>query len=251
MLIISDTNNKKIPYHEKVIQNVKTKICQIDPKLFTFDWIISGSLAVNLLYCPSKTNNDIDLYFSSEEDYKECLSFLKEKYQDFYETEFAVTFSCVNLQLVKKFFLPPEKLIYSHDFVNVSVAITKKCIYTTKETHFSWYDQELRLRNFQIPEDPPPTDYEKVYTLNLLIGRVQKYLHRYELSISSSFKKFLYQQRDFLKSIDKEKFNNSQPIMLNYYGGVIDYKIHIDSAYGNINELLNYDNQNITEGILF
>ena len=157
----------------------------------------------------------------------------------YYQSDLADTFSNINIQLVKKWFLPPEQLILTHDFVNVSVAITNKAIYTTKETHFAWYNDYLDLRNFQISKEPPATDYEKVVALNLLLSRTNKYLERYDLNLSPSFKKFLYDQQSFLNNIDENGFAEDQPIMLNYYGQPVNYFSEISSVLFLIKKVLN------------
>lgn len=239
MLIVSTKNNKKIPYHDKVINNVKKHIADIDPHLLNFNWIISGSFAVNSLYVPDKVHNDIDFYFATEQDYLDCYTYLLQKNPGYYRSELADTFTNINIQLVKKWFLPPEQLILTHDFTNVSVAITSKAIYTTKETHFAWYNDHLDLRNFQISKEPPATDYEKVVALNLLLSRTNKYLERYDLNLSPSFKKFLYDQQAFLNNIDRNGFAQDQPVMLNYYGQPVNYFSEISSVLFLIKKVLN------------
>lgn len=247
MLIVSTENNKKIPYHNKVINTVKNYIINIDPELMNFNWIVSGSFAVNALYSPKKVHNDIDFYFPTEEDYLKCFAYLQNKYQfNFYQSDFADTFPN-NIQLVKKWFLPPEQLIMTHDFVNVSVAITNTSIYTTKETHFAWYNDELDLRNFQIAKDPPATSYEKLVALNLLLARTNKYLERYELNLSPSFKKFLYEQQTFLNSIDENTFAQDQPVILNYYGRPVNYFSQISSTIFLIKQVLNIFDEEMTD----
>lgn len=239
MLIKSSQQNKTIPYHDKVTNLIKVKIVDLDPELINFNWFISGSFAVNSLYNPTKHSNDIDFYFSTEADYIKCFTYLKSKYSDFcYSTEFADTFTNLNIQLVKKWFLPPEELIFTHDFVNVSVAVSSDTIYTTRETHFSWYNEHLELRNFQISKDPPATAYEKVMALSQLITRSNKYLERYDLQISPSFKKFLYDQKKFLQSLNPENFAINQPIILNYYGSPISYSSQLKSTLYALNLLL-------------
>jgi hypothetical protein len=239
LLIISSQENKAIPYHDKVINTITSKMMHLDPQLLNFNWYISGSFAVNSLYAPSKHSNDVDFYFSNENDYLECLNYLKSKYLDFYySTEFADTFTNLNIQLVKKWFLPPEELIYTHDFVNVSVAISKEKIYTTKETHFSWYNETLKLRNFQISKNPPATHYEKVVALIQLTERSNKYLDRYELDISPSFKSFLYAQKAFLETLDPSAFTAEQPVILTYYGSPVDHSTQITSAISSLKSLL-------------
>lgn len=253
MLITSTLNNKKIPYHDKVINTVVKKIAEIDPGLLKFNWILSGSFAINCLYSPKQSFNDIDFYFSSQKDFEDCYNYLLSNTQNiFYATANAITFSNLNLQLINRSFLTPEELIYSHDFTNVSVAITNNAIYTTKETTFSWYNEQLDLRNFQISKSPPATDYEKVTALIILNARVNKYLTRYEFTLSNSFKKFYYNNLEFLKTLDFESFAEDEPLIYNYYGHVVNYGSSIARAIHEIEELLDipqeifsWDNQEI------
>ena len=240
MLIKSSPFNKTIPYHDKVTNSVKNIIAKIDPYLLNFNWIISGSFAVNSLYFPNKEYNDIDFYFSTESEYLKCLNYLSDKFpEDKHESDHAVTFNKIDIQLIKKWFLPPEELIYTHDFVNVSVAITKDEIYFTKETNFAWYNDEIDLRNFQISKEPPATDFEKVAALNLLIRRTQKYLTRYELSLSPSYQKFLFQQKAFLDSLDPEQFGSQEMQIVNYYGNIVPHYVTVEALIQTINVLLN------------
>ena len=240
MLIISTPNNKRIPYHDKVINTVVKKISEIDPNLLKFNWFLSGSFAVNCLYSPKQSFNDIDFYFTNQQDFEDCYNYLLSNTDNgSFVTENAITFNNLNIQLINKWFYSPEKLIYTHDFVNVSVAITKENIYTTKETTYSWYNEQLSLRNFQISNNPPATDYDKVAALIILNSRVRKYLDRYQFVLSNSFKKFYYDQLEFLKSLDIDTFASNQPPIYNYYGQLIDYSSSISRALYEIEDLLN------------
>lgn len=253
MLIKSSPLNRTIPYHDKVINKVKTTIAKIDPFLLNFNWIISGSFAVNSLYFPNKIYNDIDFYFSNEEDYFKCLNYLTSKFpENTHETDHAVTFNSINIQLVKKWFLPPEELIYTHDFTNVSVAITQDEIYLTKETNFAWYNEQIDLRNFQISTDPPATDFEKVLALNLLLRRTEKYVSRYDLSLSPSYQKFLFEQKDFLQSLDSTQITIEETQAVNYYGTLVSHQFTVNDLIQNLNSILNIqENQNLTWDINF
>ena len=69
MIIISTKEDKKIPYHDKVIDAYATLINGIDKNLLHSNPIISGSNAIKYIYSPKSECNDIDLYFSSEEEF--------------------------------------------------------------------------------------------------------------------------------------------------------------------------------------
>ena len=237
LLIVSKKEKKAIPYHDKVINKLCQTVTSIDPLILDYDWFVSGSFAVNTLYAPNKNHNDLDFYFSSQADFLILKALLSQKY-DSYSTDLAVTFPSINVQLVSKWFMPPEELIYTHDFTNVSVAISKDCIYTTKETNYAWFNEHLDLRNFQISKEPPATDYEKVLALQLLTNRTFKYQARYDVPLSPSYKKFLYEQKDFLKKIDRNNFATDQPPLFDYYGRPVDYDLTINRVVYNIDRIL-------------
>ena len=96
----------------------------------------------------------------------------------------------------------------------------------------------ITTQNFQISKNPPATDYEKVTALSQLITRSNKYIDRYDLQISPSFKKFLYEQKTFLQSLDPEAFNAQQPIILNYYGSPISYSFILKETLYSLDLLL-------------
>jgi len=217
MIIISTKENKKIPYHEKVIQAYNTLINSIHPELITTNPIISGSNAIKYIYAPKSISNDIDLYFQTEADYNKAFILLKETYSGIFETNNAASFNTIKVQLIKKDFLSPQELILSHDLVNVACAITSDKIYTTQNTHYSWYNQEIVLQNFQL--GPDPSDEERLTKLTILLGRISKYQERYQLSLSNSLKSFLYEQMDFLTAHPNISYAHVyNEILLDYYG---------------------------------
>jgi hypothetical protein len=236
LLIVSTKKKKRIPYHDKVIAKFHKNLSALDSFILTCNPILSGSLAVNFLYNPEISSGDVDIYFATAEDYVKCFEHFKTKDAVYYQTENAITLPTYNLQLISKEFLPPEELIYTHDFVNVSVAITVDTIYTTRETHLSWYNQELVLRNFQISENP--TDAERVVALFHLANRISKYIARYDLPLSNSFKKFFYQQLEFLNQINPEVFKITQQESIDYYGITVTHSSDIARIKSTITDLL-------------
>ena len=185
----------------KILGKVHNKLIDTSP-------ILSGSAAISLLYAPKKAFSDLDLYFSKESDYLNAFNIIKEvvpqtkenTYIDtkdneedideegrllYYITDNAVSVitPAYKIQLIKREFLPPEELIYKHDFTNVSVAISPQGIYTTKETNSAWFEKKLVLRNYQIKDDASLEDTLMFY-YNFL-NRVNKYRLRYSLKLSN------------------------------------------------------------------
>lgn len=243
MIIISTKEDKKIPYHDKVIDAYTTLINSIDKNLLQSNPIISGSNAIKYIYSPKSECNDIDLYFSSEEDFLLAKEMLLKKFKNVYETDNALSFNDIKVQLIKKDFKSPENIILSHDLFNVACAITSDKIYTTQDTHYAWYSEEIVLQNFQLSENP--TDEERLLKLSILAQRIIKYRDRYNLSLSNSLKKFLYENLEFLKSNPNLTLNKTlEEIVLDYYGRpVLSYSFTSKSTFCLINQdlLQNYN----------
>jgi len=240
-LIIKSTKEKKtIPYHEKVILNFTRHISNIDPGLLGCNPILSGSNAIKYIYSPSSEANDTDLYFASKDDHDKALRLLSSKTKKFFTTKNATSFNEFKTQLIKKAFLQPEKMISTHDFSNVACAITVDTIFTTKKTNHAWYNQELHLQRFQIPENP--TDTERLICLTQLIDRVHKYKERYSLTLSDDFKMFLYAQKTWLEAHKSLEVTIPylDEVVLDYYGSPIqDRSYSVFYPLSSINGFLN------------
>lgn len=243
MIIISTKEDKKIPYHDKVVDAYATLINSIDKDLLHSNPIISGSNAIKYIYSPKSECNDIDLYFSSEEEFLLAKEILLKKFKNVYETDNALSFNDIKVQLIKKDFKSPQDIILSHDLYNVACAITSDKIYTTQETHYAWYSEEIVLQNFQLSRIP--TSEERLLKLSILAQRIVKYRDRYNLSLSNSLKKFLYENLEFLKSNPDLTLNKTlEEVVLDYYGRpIVEYSFTSKSTFYLINnELLqNFD----------
>lgn len=245
LLVKSTKDDKAIPYHDKVIKSYYKIIQSIIPELIQANPILSGSAAITLVYAPKAPYGDLDLYFQSQEDFDLALQIVKSKvlceedeiYDDstsaprdydkiytYYYTKNAVTINTnrFKLQLIRKEFLTPEKLIYSHDFTNVSVAVTKDAIYTTKETLFSWYEKQIVLRNYMLSENANITDRMSFYAT--FLGRVNKYVSRYDLKMSNPLHYKIKQIHTDLCSpeLDNNNLDIDHLILVtdHYYGGL-------------------------------
>jgi hypothetical protein len=222
-LLVKSTNEEMtIPYHKKVISNFNSIIKNISPRLLEANPILSGSAAISLLYAPSKPYGDLDFYFRSKEDFNLAFSILRENANSTYETENAVTIvttTNIIVQLIRKFYLPPQELILEHDFLNVAIAITPTEIYTTKKTMFAWYENVLDLNKIQLKDSP--TCHEKLSFILCFIPRIQKYLERYQLQISQKLKQSLYEFINFLTE-NESQIDNMQIKIADYYA---EYKL--------------------------
>ena len=137
MLKVYNLSNTIIPHHKTIFTNYKKILNEISPNIQEFAPIISGSYCISKLFKPSAPYNDCDIYFTSEESYDAALKEVEKKQVINYKSSNSVSFTTESnkkLQLIRKFFLPPEKLIYLHDFTNCSIAFQSDTIYTTGET---------------------------------------------------------------------------------------------------------------------
>ena len=206
-----------IPYHKKVISNFNSIINHISPGLVKANPMLSGGAAISLLYAPSKPYGDLDFYFRSQEDFNLAFSILRENTNSTYETENAVTIVTTTntiVQLIRKFYLPPEELILEHDFLNVAIAITPTEIYTTKKTMFAWYENVLDLNKIQLKDSP--TCHEKLSFILNFIPRIHKYLERYHLQVSQKLKQSLYEFINFLNE-NASQIDGMQIKIADYY----------------------------------
>jgi len=226
LLITSTAQNKTVPYHDKIIRRYSSILSNIHEKLYEANPVLSGSSAVNIIYTPGVPSNDIDLYFLSQEDFDSAKNILDSIPQNtYFETENAISYNSQRVQLIKSIASTEEEIIYSHDFINVSCAISNNGIFSSKETHYSWYNQELALRNFQVQPDSSPQ--KKLTVLHTLLTRTNKYLDRYQLTLADSYKQFLHNTLDWLSEdsvIDLFLTNQNEPVY-DYYGNIIDFTI--------------------------
>ena len=233
MLQISTPENKRIPYHDKVIYKYNKTINSIAPRLIEFNPILSGSFAMNLVFSPDSVASDFDLYFSNLQDYENAIEYLTSIYEknfpstEIITTENATTFIEWSLQLIKKKFFPPEELIYDHDFINVSVAITSDSIYTTKETFLAWKDNQLSLRSFQLDEESKKDRYFVLAKIQDTCMRILKYSNRYSLDVSFQTQEYLLAAVNYIiENFSNELFQDGRPAIINFpdsYPKVLNY----------------------------
>ena len=249
MLQISSPDNTIIPYHDKIVSKAKKTLEIIHPDFHTSNPIISGSYAINLVYSPESHYNDLDFYFNFEEDFTRAVNLINSNsfFKVICETSNAISYkndNDLNVQLIKKFFLPPEKLIYKHDFIVASVAIQNEIVYTTLETFKAWSKSELSFRNYQF-EDYQDNINKTFIRLNNIVDRLDKYSKRYSLDISSqTFKDlfFIYNKlnsNNFSNRINKivDHHNNQEPVF-DYYGNKVNVSITYMSVLQKLNSFL-------------
>ena len=223
MLIKYTPENTKIPYHNKVIKKYSVILSQLPKGFIECNPIISGSAPISWVFSSIGIPNDYDFYFSSQEDFEKAFNLIKESFpqEEILITENAVTYK--KFQLVKKFFLPPEELIYNHDFVNCSVCIQNNNIYSTTETISAWYDNELIIRDSLIFKRE--TNYEKIVQACIFLNRIKKYTKKFNLIVPL---KTINQIKEILIDLNKLDLDPNQAIadssepILDYYGNPVN-----------------------------
>lgn len=249
MLKISSPDNLIIPYHNKIISKIQSMLKTIHSEFHISNPIISGSYAINLVYSPDSDFNDIDIYFNSENDFFKAKTLLNST-SDFTllcETSNALSYKNkddLNIQLITKFFLPPEELIYKHDFIVASVAIQNSNVYTTLETFKAWSKSELSFRDYQF--ENYQNDLKATFLrLNNIIDRLQKYSSRYSLDVS--FQTFedlfaiynkLNSQEYFSEFNKKLDFKESENFAFDYYGNKINISLTYKIVLNNLRNFL-------------
>ena len=238
MPIVSTESNNSLPYHKKVVKAFLSLINSINPDLILTNPILSGSTAVKYIYLPSAKSSDVDLYFQNEKDFEAAFSLLKKDNPKFLKTNNAVTFTELKLQLINKFFLPPEELVYCHDFSNVCCAITKDKVIFSKQSSYAWYMNELHLNKYQVSSNP--TNEEELIALNNLLSRVNKYIKNFNLTLSPSFITFFQKKKNFLqRTCPQLSLTKVNPDLLDYYGNQIKENITSQNLIFSIDLLLN------------
>ena len=252
LLQISSQDNLIIPYHNKIISKCEACLKNIHPDFLNSNPIVSGSYAINLVYSPESFHNDIDIYFASQNDFDLAKSYIETLYPNSkkFQTENAISFSIEEnkeVQLICKFFLPPEELIYKHDFIVSSVAISNSKVYTTLETFKAWSKSELSFRDYQFPESNK--DLNKVFIrLFNIINRIDKYSKRYSLDITPSTYQDLKSIYNLISSkdyLDENNFIDSPNIqtpVLDYYGRTVNSKITYKEIISSLYKLLKQEN---------
>jgi hypothetical protein len=247
LLVESTQTNKTIPYHEKVIKSFHKLMESIHPKFLETNPILSGSAAISLVYAPNCSYNDLDLYFNKESDLQSALALINtvvpstkdnthtvhedeedfNKFFTYWITHNAISISLPGqkIQLIKKQYLPPQDIIYKHDFSNVSLAITKDAIFTTKETLYAWYEKKLAIRNFQLPENASLLE-ELTFYLSFLT-RVDKYLQRYSLTLHEN----LYAKLLEIQTIIKDPHAFLPSSYLTQQVDMKDLSVFVNSVY--------------------
>lgn len=103
----------------------------------------------------SKTYNDVDLYFYSEEDFLEFKKAYKNS-RSIYQTNNAYTFNiptyCVDFQAIKKNFGPPEEIFQTFDFNCCKCAYTSEYEYIYDESYSKEIDINLSMFDFDTAE---------------------------------------------------------------------------------------------------
>lgn len=232
----------KLKYHQKIRKKILTNLNFLPDDFWNTNPIISGSYAIHLLFKPQAFYDDIDLYFSTQEDYnsaKEILSSISEESVSKNCGTFKV--QSKKIQLINKFFDLPENIIYAHDFKNSSICITKDKLYIDDELFNLYYNNLLSIRTTQITETM--TEEDKIKKIGLLYNRILKYKDRYELDLDSNSYLILKDLEKFLQKCDSKKLKSLLIDSNIYYNGT-------HSPYQN-NLMSMHEIRNHLQGFLF
>lgn len=223
----------ELSFHKKIYNNYIKLLNLIHPKLKDYKPIISGSSAIKLVFDPNTDYNDIDLYFNSEEHYRNTKEFfLKNSFNSKTETKNCIVFSNQkenkDIQLIKTFYGGYKNVITYHDFLNCSVAIENNMLYINFLALKAWKKKELVLQNIQCnPSYYLNSKYNEIeishvlsYIANLM-NRINKYEDRYDLKFNKESIKKLKPFKSYLINlalIDKLKNKNFLFCKVVYYG---------------------------------
>jgi hypothetical protein len=232
----------KLKYHQKIRKKILANLNFLPNDFWNTNPIISGSYAIHLLFKPQAFYDDIDLYFSTYEDYNSAKRILSQI------SEESVSKNCgtfkvqaKKIQLINKFFDAPENIIYAHDLKNSSICITKDEIYIDDELFNLYYNNLLSIRTTQITQDMNEDD--KIKKIGLLYNRVLKYKERYELDLDSDSYSILKDLEKFLQKYNSKKLKSL----------VIDSNIYYNGTHSPYqNNLMSMDEiRNHLQGFLF
>ncbi len=256
MLIKIDPQHNKLSYHEKILSNIRNTLNFLPKAFWECSPIISGSYAITLLFKPSAIYDDIDFYFTNENDYikaKNLLDGLEPVKNSTNCLNYINYDKNVKYQLVNSTFLPPEELIYTHDFKNVSIAIQNETIYLDNELYHLYNDGLLSIRTTQLKKTM--TLNQKLIKIANLINRVAKYTSRYDLTIDNPSKEILKSLQSFMKAVPLEKKRKVIVSTSIYYNGTFNptqnnmHSIHEIETY--LNNILKSPDSNNLETLPF
>ncbi|MAH45907.1 hypothetical protein CMI37_08750 [Candidatus Pacearchaeota archaeon] len=203
--ILLDDNT--VRYHQKIISKIETELKFLPKSFWKTSPIISGSYAINLLFKPNAEYNDVDFYFENQNKFLRAKKILEKKSLKKIESKNCVVFKTkdreLEIQLIKKEFLPAKQLIYKHDFKNASIAIQDGNIFIDDELFELYNEGFLSIRSTQIVDGM--SEAQKLTKIGNLLNRVAKYMARYELILDKKSVSILKKLSVFLKTIPTKR----------------------------------------------
>lgn len=194
MILHSSNSFPKILHQELINTKINNLLREIHPDFIHTNPILSGSYLIKLAVSPNSDYNDYDFYFETEQDFKKAFELLKSKYFSPKKTKnsfsfFSTSDSLSSIQLITKTFAPPADILNCHDFQNSQIAWSKDGIYFSTGFRSSWKEKTLNLSSNQLPDFSEKAQW--LAKVVVLLGRINKYILRYDLNLSSQFKELL------------------------------------------------------------
>lgn len=217
MLKIYNPNNTKLPHHNKILNKVSILFNALHKDFKDCNPIISGSYAINLIFKPSAPYKDVDFYFESEEDFQRASSLLKETCSFITATNNCEIYEKDDFQyqLIKREFLPPEKLIFEHDFYNCALAIQKENIYIADICFSLYRDSLIHVNHVRVFEEEDLSTQINLFAI--FFTRLRKYIDRYDFTLSEETKKKLINLSEWVKKTLVEEDAANTQVTTNFY----------------------------------
>lgn len=233
-------SNSDLKYHNKALNYLKEELKFLPFDFTKEDCILSGSLIIKALFKPKASYKDIDFYFESEQKKEKVATFLIDAgYKVVADTNNATTYdNGINKQVqLIKLYADPRSLVHIHDFSNVSICFSKNIFYINVKTFSAWKKNKLSINNFPWHLIDKPQEFKA--QVIILLGRIEKYCKRYNLTLDSTFLKNILKldktslpisklnQIEF--SIHYEDYNGV--VVTPLKGGILNKVIHILQTY--------------------
>ena len=175
-------------HHYKALNYLKEELAFLPFDFTKEDCILSGSLVIKAVFKPKASYKDIDFYFESQQKKEKIAELLTQAgYKVVADTKNATTYdNNINKQVqLIKLYMDPQTLVHVHDFSNVSICFNKDTFYINVKTFTSWKKNKLSINNFPWQLIDKPEEFKAQFII--LLGRIEKYCKRYNLTLDSTF----------------------------------------------------------------
>tara|TARA_A100000164_G_scaffold381741_1_gene435104 strand:- start:2005 stop:2766 length:762 start_codon:yes stop_codon:yes gene_type:complete len=229
-----------LQHHYKALSYLKEELAFLPFDFTQEDCILSGSLIIKALFKPKASYKDIDFYFTSQEKKEQIANLLAQAgYKVVADTKNATTYdNNINKQVqLIKLYMNPQTLVHIHDFSNVSTCFHKNTFYINVKTFTAWKKSKLSINNFPWQLIDRPEEFKAQFII--LLGRIEKYCKRYNLTLDSTFlNNILKLEKTSLPlnklnkiefSVTYEDYNGVSVTPLQ--GGILNKVIHILQTY--------------------